>query len=62
MKIENKAENDVENEAKNLKIVVFKHLSYSTSYKVEVGIGQSRIIPSLNQCFQRFSVPPGEII
>lgn len=37
----------------------FRDLSYSTVYRVEVGGGRPRIFPSLNQCCQRFSVPPG---
>lgn len=41
-----------------LRRVVFEHLSYSTNYRVQVGTGHPRIISSLNQCFQRFSVPP----
>lgn len=43
------------------RLVVFEHLSYLTNYRVEVGIGRPRIIPSLNQCFQRFSFPPGNL-
>lgn len=40
--------------------LVFEDLSYSTEYEVKVGIGRPRIIPRLNHCFQRFSVPPGD--
>ena len=40
------------------KYVEFEDLDYSTNYIVKVGIGCPRFFPSLNQCFQRFSVPP----